>query len=95
MKNVTVIVPGALRQFTDGAARLSVEVADDATVDAVLRRLATQRPTLHRRIQDEAGALRRHVNVFVGETNVRDAQHLDTGLTDGVEVTVLPAVSGG
>lgn len=95
MRDVAVVVPGALRQFTEGAARVSVDVPDDATLGVVLQRLAEQRPTLHRRIQDEAGTLRRHVNVFVGETNVRDAQLLDTKVPAGVDVMILPAVSGG
>lgn len=92
---VAVIVPGALRQYTGGDSRIEVEVPTEATVGTVLESLAVDRPTLHRRIQDEAGVLRRHVNVFVGDTNVRDAELLETPVRAGVDVTVLPSVSGG
>lgn len=92
---VTVVVPSALRRFADGRSRMEVEVPGDATLSALLARLADECPALHRRIQDESGALRRHVNVFVGETNVRDARLLDTDIPAGVDVVVLPAVSGG
>lgn len=92
---VTVVIPGALRRFVDGRSRVHVDVPTDATLGAVLAMLAEQCPALHRRIQDETGALRRHVNVFVGDTNVRDARLLDTGVPEGADVIVLPAVSGG
>ncbi|MGH3097969.1 MAG: MoaD/ThiS family protein [Streptosporangiales bacterium] len=93
--HVTVVVPGALRRFADGRSRMEVELPGDATLGELLARLADECPALHRRIQDETGALRRHVNVFVGETNVRDARLLDTGIPAGADVVVLPAVSGG
>lgn len=92
---VVLVVPGALRQFSGGESKLELDVPQDATVGTLLDRLAEERPTLQRRIQDEAGGLRRHVNVFVGETNVRDAQLLDTPVPAGVDVTVLPSVAGG
>ena len=92
---VAVVVPGALRQFSGGASRVELDIPADATVGTLLSRLAVDHPTLHRRVQDETGCLRRHVNVFVGETNVRDAQLLDTPLSAGVNVTVLPSVAGG
>ncbi|MQA78448.1 MAG: molybdopterin synthase sulfur carrier subunit [Streptosporangiales bacterium] len=92
---IAVVVPGALRQFTAGESRIELDVPADATVGTVLQTLAADRPTLHRRIQDEAGGLRRHVNVFVGDTNVRDAELLDTPVRAGVDITVLPSVSGG
>ena len=47
------------------------------------------------RIVDEQGVLRRHVNVFVNGENVRSLQGLDTGVKDGDEVSIIPAVSGG
>ncbi len=50
-------------------------------------------PAVGRRIRDEAGAVRRHVNVFIGDEKVRDLE--DTAVPEGAEVTVLPAVSGG
>ena len=65
------------------------------TVGAVLTSLAQAHPAVGRRVQDEAGALRRHVTVFVGADNARDLDGVDSPVPDGAEVSVLPAVSGG
>ena len=57
--------------------------------------LVETHPAVGRRVRDEAGTLRRHVNVFVGADNFRDLDDLDTVVPEGAEVAVLPAVSGG
>ena len=85
----------ALRLHADGASCLEVDVAEPTTIGAVIRALDLAHPAVGRRLLDEAGALRRHVNVFVGADNARDLHGLDTVVPEGVEVTVLPAVSGG
>lgn len=102
---VTVRVPASLRQFTDGRAALDLEFDPHGdpigpsgagpTVATVLDRLARDHPALERRVRDETAALRRHVNVFVGADNIRDAAGQDTPVVDGSEVSILPAVSGG
>jgi molybdopterin synthase sulfur carrier subunit len=61
----------------------------------VLDALATAHPSVGRRVRDESGALRRHVNVFVGPDNAKDLAGLDTPVPGGAEVSVLAAVSGG
>ena len=95
--NVTVRLPSALRELARGEKAVVVELADDgsATVATVLDALAAQLPAVERRIRDEAGVLRRHVNVFVGEANIRDGAGLAEPLSDGSEIQVIPAVSGG
>ena len=77
------------------AARPSVELdlPSPVTVGAVVDALAAAHPGVGRRIRDEAGGLRRHVNLFVGDDNVRHLE--DTVVPEGAEVTVLPAISGG
>ena len=92
---VPVRLPAILREFADGQAVLSIDLDGDATVGALLDRLAAERPALERRIRDERGALRQHVNVFVGDTNARDAGGLEMRIPPGSEVQVIPAVSGG
>ncbi len=92
---VTVRLPGVLRGDTGGAAAVAVDVADGATVVAVLDALDAVHPRAGWRIRDEQGLPRRHVNVFVGERNIRDLAGLDTPAAAGGEVTILPAVSGG
>jgi molybdopterin synthase sulfur carrier subunit len=92
---VAVRVPGALRPWAGGQPVVHVETADAPTVRAVLDRLAAGYPDLERRVRDEQGRVRVHVNVFVGPENVRDLDGLDTEVPAGAELTILPAVSGG
>jgi len=88
----TVHLPTALRKYCDGASDLPVSAT---TVRAVLEELARSRPSLHRNICDETGAVRRHINVFVNSDHMRDREGLDTALEPGDVVTILAAVSGG
>ena len=84
----------ALRSHAAGEGRLELEVPG-ATLRDVLDAVAAAHPAVGRRIRDEAGALRRHVNVFVGADNARDLGGLDAPVPEGAEVSVLAAVSGG
>lgn len=93
--SIPVRLPAVLREFAGGQAVLTVEVDGDPTVGALLDRLAVERPALERRVRDERGALRQHVNVFVGQTNARDEGGLQMRIPPGSEVQVIPAVSGG
>jgi molybdopterin converting factor small subunit len=92
---VVVRLAAALRQHAGGAAQVEVEVPAPATITGIVDALAATHPAVARRLRDEAGALRRHVNVFVGPDNIRDLDGADTVVPDGAEVTLLPAVSGG
>ena len=92
---VLIRIPGALRQFTDNARTLEVDLPDGSDVAQLLARMGADNPSLVRRICDERGDLRQHVNMFIGTANVRDCDGLATLVPDGVEVYVLPAVSGG
>jgi len=89
---VLIRVPAPLRSCCGGAAELRLSAA---TVRAVLVELERLYPSLHRSVCDETGAVRRHVNVFVNTSHMRDREGLDTALVPGDEVTILPAVSGG
>jgi len=81
-----------LRSYSNGAAELAL-VAE--TVGAALGRLEESHPSLYRSICDERGAVRRHVNVFVNTSSIRDLESLDTRLAPEDVITILPAVSGG
>lgn len=89
---VVVRLAAALRPHADGASSVEVDVPPPVTVGAVVDAVAAAHPGVGRRIRDEAGALRRHVNVFVGSDKAAGA---DTVVPDGAELTVLPAISGG
>ncbi len=85
----------ALREHAGGASHVELDVDDRPTVGAVLDALAAAHPAVGRRVRDEAGALRTHVNVFVGADNARDLEAADTIVPAGAEVAVLAAISGG
>ena len=90
--SITIHVPGPLRDYCAGAAELSISAH---TVRAVLDTLERSQSALYRNVCDETGTVRRHLNVFVNSNNVRDLDGIDTRLTPGDVVTILPAVSGG
>ena len=89
---MTVQIPGLLREYCDGAADLSLSAA---SVGAALDEIERCHPSLYRNICDEAGSVRRHVNLFVNDWHIRDRNGLDTSLEAGDVVTILPAISGG
>lgn len=92
---VTVSLPGVLRQHAGGRGQLPVEVPEAATLAVLFDRLAADLPALERRMRDETGALRRHVNIFVDAADARDTGGFATVLNADAEVMVVPAVSGG
>lgn len=92
---VVVRLASALRPHAGGTPCVELELAPPVTIGAVIDALAVAHPAVGRRVRDEAGTLRRHVNVFVGAENARDLAEGDTVVPEGTEVTVLPAVSGG
>jgi molybdopterin synthase sulfur carrier subunit len=91
---VGVKLPTVLRPFAGGIERVEVE-PEEPTVGAVFTALEVDHPALRRRLTDEQGALRRHVNVFLENDNIRDLQGLGTSLDDGAELLILPSVAGG
>ena len=87
-----VRVPTQLRSLTGGASEVAVE---GETVAAVLASLDAAHPGFRDRLFDEAGKLRRFVNVFVADEDVRFLQGLDTKVEAGQTVSIVPAVAGG
>jgi molybdopterin synthase sulfur carrier subunit len=89
-------LPGVLRAHAGGQAQVDVEIAGaTSTVGTVLDTLSREHPALVRRIRDEQGVLRRFVNFYVDDTDVRDLQGLETPVPDGAQLLVLPSVAGG
>jgi molybdopterin synthase sulfur carrier subunit len=88
---VTVKIPAQLRATTDGASELE---ADGSTVGEALDAVFSRHADLQERIT-ESGELRRFVNVYVSGEDIRFQDGLETPISDGDEVTILPAVAGG
>jgi molybdopterin converting factor small subunit len=88
----TVRIPTILRTYTDGQSEVS---ADGATLAEVLDDLDAHHAGIKGRILDDQGALRRFVNVYVGNDDVRFLDNLETPTPDGAQISVIPAVAGG
>jgi molybdopterin synthase sulfur carrier subunit len=89
---VKVLIPTPLRNLTGNAAEVMVEAA---TVGALIDRLEALHPGLKERLCDGAGKLRRFVNVYLHEEDIRFLQAEATALKDGDEVSIVPAIAGG
>lgn len=89
---VTVRIPTTLRPMAGGASTVQVE---GATLADVITNLDTAHPGFKDRLLDEDGALRKFVNLFVADDDVRYLQGLDTPVPDGETVSIIPAVAGG
>lgn len=91
---VTIHIPGALREFTAGRAHVEIAFSRGTIVD-VLSALWSLYPGVRDRIVDEQGQVRQHINIFVGNENIRYTGGLASPVSEGVEVSIVPAVSGG
>jgi molybdopterin converting factor small subunit len=90
--SVSVRIPTILRTYTGGASEVS---AQGSTLAEVLADLDANHPGIRARILDDQGAIRRFVNVYVGNDDVRFLDALDTKTPEGAQVSVIPAVAGG
>jgi molybdopterin synthase sulfur carrier subunit len=90
--SVSVRVPTILRTYTKGESEVSVE---GSTLTEVLDSLDASYPGIKARVLDESGELRRFVNVYVDNDDVRFAQGLQTAVADGGQISIIPAVAGG
>ena len=89
---VTISIPHALRQYTQDKSEVRL---DASTVDESLMKLDALFPGLKAFIVDEGKSLRRYVNIFVNEHDIRSGEGLTTRLQDGDRVRIIPAVAGG
>jgi adenylyltransferase/sulfurtransferase len=89
---VIIQIPTALRNFTDRQDEVRVE---GDTAGAALAALALQYPDIKNHLYQEDGGLRSFINVFAGDTNIKKLQGLDTPLSDGAVLMLVPAIAGG
>ena len=90
--SVNVRIPTILRTYTAGESEVT---AEGGTLAEVLDSLDSSYPGIKARVLDDQGAIRRFVNVYVGNDDVRFLDSLDTVTPDGAQVSVIPAVAGG
>ena len=89
---VKVRIPAPLQTLTQNLGLLEVE---GATVVEVLLALEERYPGFHERLYDESGDLLRFVNIYVNEEDIRFLEGVETPLTEGDEVSIIPAIAGG
>ena len=87
-----VRIPTPLRTLTKGAAEVQ---AAGGTVESLVDDLERQFPGLKERLMDETGELRRFINIYVNEEDIRFLQSKKTALKDGDQVSIVPAIAGG
>ena len=90
--SVTVRVPGALRKLAGGQAELS---AEGTTVRELLDSLGGENPELVGRILGEDGEIQQFLNLFVNGTDIRYEQNLETAVSAGDEISIVPSIAGG
>jgi len=90
--SVSVRIPTPLRKLTGGADEVAIE---GANVGEIIENLEAAHPGLKERLCDDAGEIRRFVNVYVNDEDVRFLQGRATSLKDGDEVSIVPAIAGG
>ena len=90
--SVKVRIPTPLRKLTNNEELVEVNAA---TVAAAINELQSRFPGIKERLLDDSGTVRRFVNVFVADEDVRFLDGLDTKVTDGQTVSIVPAVAGG
>lgn len=89
---VTVRIPTPLRAVAKGNADVQ---AKGETIEAVIGDLERQFPGMRERLVDDAGELRRFINIYVNEEDIRFLQSQKTALKDGDQVSIVPAIAGG
>ena len=89
---VTVRIPTTMRPLTGGEKSVSVE---PGSLSDVITSLEAAHPGMGDRLLDDDGGLRKFVNVFVDDDDVRYLDGLDTTVDDGITVSIIPAVAGG
>ncbi|PPK64287.1 MoaD/ThiS family protein [Actinokineospora auranticolor] len=92
---VTVVLPAALHPRAGGRTTLEVDIPAPTTLNDILDVIAARYPDLSRRIRDETGALRRHVNFFIDGEESRRLGGGDAPITPDTRIELIPSVAGG
>jgi len=90
--SIQIRVPTPLRKFTAGAEAVT---AEGATVGALVDDIERRHPGIKEKICDDAGKVRRFVNIYINGDDIRFLSNLDSPVKDGDEVSIVPAIAGG
>ena len=90
--SLKVVIPTPLRKYTAGADTVQVEAR---TVQEVIDNLDSKYPGIRASVCDDKGSLRRFINIYLDGEDVRFLENLATPVTDGAEIAIVPAISGG
>ena len=91
---ITFHIPAPLREFTNGKSRIEISTTPETLADA-LSALWQVYPGLRDRIATEQGDIREHINIFVGEDDIRFKGGLACRISDGAEISIVPNITGG
>ena len=93
MTQTTLNIPTPLRAYVDGLDEIQMDSVN--TVDECLTQLVTQYPTMKQHLFDEQGQLRKFVNIYVKDEDIRQLDGLKTKLDANSEVSIVPSIAGG
>jgi molybdopterin synthase sulfur carrier subunit len=88
----TVIIPTPLRKFTNNTAKIDINAG---TIEETVRELTLNFPDLKKHLLDEKGQIRSFINIFVGESDIRDLQQEKTSVKSDTLISIVPAIAGG
>ena len=88
----SVFIPSPLRRYTAGQSKVQIS---GSTINEIIENLERQYPGVKSRLCDESGQIKRYVNVFVNDEEIRALQGADTRLSDKDEISIVPAMAGG
>jgi molybdopterin converting factor small subunit len=89
---IKISIPTALRNFTDGKSEIEVV---GKNVGELVNDFALKYPDIKTHLFDTDGSLRSFINLYIGENNIKDLQGLDTPVSDGMNLLLVPAIAGG
>lgn len=88
----TVRIPSPLRRYTNGQSKVD---SNGKNIGQLIESLETQYPGIKSRLCDEHGQIKRYVNIFVNDKEIRNLEGADTAVAEGDEVSIVPAMAGG
>ena len=89
---VTVQIPTPLRKLTDNKAEVDIQAG---TIGELVEGLEEAHNGIKEKLVDENGEIRRYVNVYLNDEDIRFLEQLATSVSDGAEISIIPAIAGG